>query len=417
MTDGGAGGASGPLEGVRVLDFTHVLSGPYCTQVLGDLGADVIKVEPPGPGESMRSNAPFYPGETSHYFVANNRNKRSIAIDLKTSRGRELALDLARQSDVVVENFRPGVMGRLGLAFADVRAVNDSVVYLSISAYGQDGPWAEQPGYDLVTQARSGLLALTGEPGGPPTKLGVPMADIGAGLWGVIGVLAALRERDHGSGPQHIDLSLLEGSLSTLSYIGQIALLTGQTPERLGASHHRVVPYGRYRVKDGHMILTLHQPGAWEAFCTAAGCADLAADPRFVDSEKRLANRVVLEQLLEEHLMHRTRDEWEEILTPSGVPFGPVLDVNEALAQEHLVERGLVEKVDHQEAGTIDLVGHPLLYDGVRPVIARPAPRLGQHTEEILKDLLKVSAADRAALVRDGVVAVAVAVAVADLPS
>jgi crotonobetainyl-CoA:carnitine CoA-transferase CaiB-like acyl-CoA transferase len=205
----------------------------------------------------------------------------------------------------------------------------------------------------------------------------------------------------------------LEGSLSTLSYIGQIALLTGQTPERLGASHHRVVPYGRYRVKDGHMILTLHQPGAWEAFCTAAGCADLAADPRFVDSEKRLANRVVLEQLLEEHLMHRTRDEWEEILTPSGVPFGPVLDVNEALAQEQLVERGLVEKVDHQEAGTIDLVGHPLLYDGVRPVIARPAPRLGQHTEEILKDLLKVSAADRAALVRDGVVAVAVA----DLPS
>ncbi|MDQ0691398.1 CaiB/BaiF CoA-transferase family protein [Arthrobacter sp. W4I7] len=401
-----SGSGPQPLTGLRVLDFTHVLSGPVCTQILGDLGADVIKVEPPGTGESMRSNPPFYPGGTSHYFIASNRNKRSIALDLKSAPGRDIALELVRKSDVVIENFRPGVMDRLGLGFDDVRAVNDSIVMLSISAYGQDGPWAERPGYDLVTQARSGLLALTGEPDGPPTKLGVPMADIGAGLWGVIAVLAALRSRDAGAAAQHLDLSLLDGSLSLLSYLGQIALLTGETPPRVGTSHHRVVPYGRYPAKDGYVILTLHQPGAWEAFCAAACFDDLAADPRFADAEQRLAHRDELEAELTALLRLRTRAEWDEVLTQAGVPFGPVLDIGEALAQEQVVARGILQTLNHPAAGTVAVIGSPLRVNGERGPASRHPPLLGEHTNEILTDL-GLSAEERARLLSEGVVAVA----------
>jgi crotonobetainyl-CoA:carnitine CoA-transferase CaiB-like acyl-CoA transferase len=394
------------LQGFRVLDFTHVLAGPTATVVLADLGADVIKVEPPGRGESMRHNPPFYPGQLSHYFLANDRGKRSVAIDLKTQRGRQLALDLAAVCDVVVENFRPGVMARLGLSFEELREVNPRLVLLSISAYGQDGPLAEQPGYDLVTQARSGFMTLTGEPGGPPTNFGLPTADLAAGLWGVIGVLAALLGRGDGAPAQHLDLSLLEGSLGLLTAIGQKALLEGHDPGRLGASHDRVVPYGRYAAKDGYVVLALHQSGAWERFCAAAGADDLADDERFASHEGRLEHRVELERRLEELLTRRTRAEWEDVLRSAGTPFGPVLDINEAVRQPQAIARQVLRPVQDPTAGRVEVIGTPLRRAGeAPPAPPGPAPRLGEHTDAVLREVLALDQAAVDGLVRDGVVA------------
>jgi crotonobetainyl-CoA:carnitine CoA-transferase CaiB-like acyl-CoA transferase len=405
-TTAGSLGFGHSLDGLRVLDLTHVLAGPTCTLVLADLGADIIKIEPPGRGESMRHNPPFYPGGVSHYFLANDRGKRSVAIDLKTEQGRRLALDLVAECDVVVENFRPGVMARMGLSFDELQKVNPSVVMLSISAYGQTGPLAEQPGYDLVTQARTGLMALTGEPDGPPTKFGLPTADLATGLWGAIGVLAALHGRTESSPAQHIDLSLLEGSLALLSAIGQRAMLEGHDPEQLGASHDRFVPYGRYRAQDGHLILTLHQPGAWERFCEAAGASDLANEARFATYEGRLEHRAELEHHLEELLMRRTRVEWEQILAPAGIAFGPVLDVNEALTQPQARAREVLRPVDDPTAGRVEVVGSPLRRAGeAPPAPPGPPPRLGEHTDEVLGEVLGLSRQAVDALVRDNIVA------------
>jgi crotonobetainyl-CoA:carnitine CoA-transferase CaiB-like acyl-CoA transferase len=375
--------ASALLEGLRVVEFGHVLSGPYCAQILGDLGADVIKVERPG-GEAMRANPPFYPNGTSHYFLANNRNKRSLVLDLATTEGAEIARELVARSDVVIENFRPGVMDRLGLGFDDLSRVNDRLVMLSISAFGQSGPWSPRRGYDLITQARGGVLAATGEVDGPPTKLGIPYADLGAGLWGAVGILAALFRRDTDTGPRHLDLSLLESVLGTLSYVGQAAMLSGQQTVPSGTAHPRFVPYGRYRVSDGYIILTLHLPGAWEKFCAAVGREGLAADPRFASNDARLENRDALDDELDRVLTARTRAEWDRVLAAADIAFGPVLGIGEALEQEQVVARGVRQSVQHPVEGEIDSIATPVRLAGETPAAPAPAPLLGEHTRDIL---------------------------------
>ncbi|MBW0101025.1 CaiB/BaiF CoA-transferase family protein [Pseudonocardia sp. KRD291] len=397
------------LNGIRVLDLSRVLAGPFCTQILGDLGADVIKVEEPGRGDEVRTIAPYYPGGESHYFLSLNRNKRSVVIDLKSSQGRELLLDLVRCCDVVVENFRPGVLDRLGLSFDDMSAVNHDIILCSISGFGRDGALRDAPAFDLVAQARSGVMSVTGEPGEPPGKASLPLGDLGGGLWGVIAIQAALRRRDTAdgpSGPQHIDLSLLDGLIALQGYLNQLALLTGQPPPQIGSDHHHVVPYGRFRCKDGYLVVAILVEGFWEKFCRAIGRPDLCHDERFASNTARRRNRTELTELIGEILCTRTRAEWEKILGDEDVPHGPVLDIVEALEQEQVSAHGLIGQFDHPTAGVVDVVGTPFRVDGARPTSRmRPPPLLGQHTTEVLTELLGRDEQELASLRRSGVVA------------
>ena len=404
----GAGpGSAGPLplEGVRVLDLTRVLAGPFCTQILGDLGADVIKIEAPGTGDEVRSIPPYYPGRESHYFLAINRNKRSVVVDMKHEEGRQVILDLAEKCDVVIENFRPRVMDRLGIGFETLKKRNPSVILVSISGYGSEGPLAEKPAFDLVTQARSGIMSMNGEPDDLPTKLGIPMGDLAGGLWGTIGVLAALQRRALSSEPQHVDLSLLEGLMGLLGYLAQYSMLTNTSPERVGSSHHHIVPYGRFAVKDGHIVLALHVGSFWRRFCRAVGREDLIEDDRFRTTDDRRENRNVLEKIVEDILLERPRAEWDEILDAADVPYGPILDVPEALAQEQVQARGIMASFDHPTAGTVEVVRSPIRFKHGRDTsVCAPPPTLGQHTRDILAGELGYDDARIESLLAGGVV-------------
>lgn len=377
-----------PLSGVRVLDLTRVLAGPMATCILGDLGAEVVKVEEPD-GDHVRSLPPFYPGEQSHYFLAINRNKRSIVVDVKSAEGRDLILDLAAQSDVVVENFRPGVMKRLGLDFDELTARKPDLILCSISGFGRSGPLRDQPSFDLVSQARSGVMSITGEADGPPTKLGLPLGDLGGGLWAAIAILAALHRRDRSSDPQHIDLSLLDGLVGLLGYLGQLSLMTGQSPGRVGSGHHHIVPYGRFEAADGYLVLALHVGAFWRRFCEAVDRTDLISDPRFVDTAARRDNRAELQPIVEEILRTKTRAEWEVVLTEADIPHGPVLDVVEALGQEHLTARDAIMTMSHPTAGEVQMVRPPIRFVGAPlPEARRAAPLLGEHTRVICREVL-----------------------------
>lgn len=394
-----------PLSGVRILDLTRVLAGPFCTQILGDLGADVVKVEEPRVGDHVRTIAPYYPGGESHYFLAINRNKRGIVVDLKTEEGREVILDLAAESDVVIENFRPGVMDRLGIGFDALTRRREDTILVSISGFGSDGPSSQKPSFDLVTQARSGVMSITGESDGPPTKMGLPMGDLGGGLWGAISVLAALHARSQRPGPQHVDLSLLEGLVGLLGYLGQLAMLHGVSPGRVGSGHHSITPYGRFEVADGHIVLALHVGPFWRRFCRAVAREDLIEDPRFRTTEDRRAHREQLQAIVEDLLRQHTRAEWEEILDAADVPHGPILDVAEALAQEQIRERDVLQSFDHPTAGPVEVVGSPFRYAGNagrRPPLAPPL--LGQHTREILSTVLGYGDEKISRLVEAGVI-------------
>lgn len=401
----GGGPVEQPLCGVRVLDLTRVLAGPFTTQIMGDLGADVIKLEALGAGDEVRGIGPFYPGEASHYFLAINRNKRSVAIDLKSEEGRQVVLDLVAESDVVVENFRPRVMQRLGLDLDQLTARNPSVILLSISGFGSDGPLVDKPAFDLVTQAMSGVMSITGEPDGPPTKLGIPMGDLGGGLWGAIAVLSALVRRHVDPRPQHIDLSLLEGLMGLLGYLGQYTMLTRAVPERVGSSHHHVVPYGRFRVQDGHIVLALHVGSFWTRFCTAIARPDLVVDPRFRDPEDRRQHRDELVRIIEQVLVRRTRAEWEEVLAGADVPFAPILDVAEALTQEQVRAREAVQSFVHPTAGSVEVVGSPVRFKDAPRTPPTPPPLLGEHTLEVLRDRLGYDDQKIARLLAQGTVA------------
>jgi formyl-CoA transferase/CoA:oxalate CoA-transferase len=395
----------GPLAGVRILDLTRVLAGPFGTMILADLGADVLKIEEPGSGDGVRGIGPYYPGELSHYFLAINRNKRSLAVDLKSEAGRALILDLVEHCDVVIENFRPGVMERLGLSLAELVERRPDVILCSISGFGRTGPMAQMPSFDLVSQALTGVMSITGEEGDPPTKLGLPMGDLAGGLWGSIAVLAALHRRRNDNAPQHIDLSLLEGLGGLLGYLGQLALLTGQSPVRVGSSHHNVVPYGRFEASDGHLVVALHVGSFWRKFCKAIDRPELAEDERFRSSAGRVAHRDVLVPLLEEVLRTRTRAEWQEVLAAADIPHAPVLDVREALDHPQLRERGMLRELHHPEAGHVQVYGPVIRFVGEEQKVLQPPPRLGEHTREICRTVLGLDDAGVDALVAAGVVA------------
>ena len=297
---------NGPLTGLRILDLSRVLTGPFCTMILADLGAEVLKLEEPGSGDQTRTVPPFVEDE-SHYFMAINRNKKSLVVDLKSNKGRDIARALARKSDILVENFRPGVMERLGLSPNCLQKENPELIICSITGFGQNGPKSEAPSFDLVTQALSGIMSINGEADGPPTKMGLPMGDIGGGLWAAIAVLSALQHRSVTGKGLHIDLSLLDGLVGLLGYLAEIFLVTGKNPKRVGSGHHSIVPYGRYPVKDGHIVLALHVGPFWRKFCHAVGQIELLEDPRFKTTTARQKNRDALEALVKKFYLRELR--------------------------------------------------------------------------------------------------------------
>jgi formyl-CoA transferase len=373
-----------PLEGIRVLDLTHALAGPYCTMLLGDLGADVIKIEPPGGDQSRQWGPPFINGESA-YFLSVNRNKRSVVLDLKSADGRAAAHALAMSSDVVVENFKPGAMARLGLDAATLQTMKPSLVYASISGYGQSQP--ELAGYDQIAQGTSGMMSVNALPGAPPLKVGVPVGDIAAGMFAAHAVLAALVERARTNKGRYIDVALNDSLMALFTYQAGRLFATGQIPSREGNYHATISPYGTFAVQDGFINVAVATDAQFARFCAALDAPELVNDPRFATNAGRQAARGALVEGIEVHLRQGTRDEWLGRLREHGIPAGPILDIAEAFGSPLATERGMRLDIEHPIAGRISQVGAPWKVDGQSSPIRLPPPALGQHTAEVLSGL------------------------------
>jgi crotonobetainyl-CoA:carnitine CoA-transferase CaiB-like acyl-CoA transferase len=393
-----------PLDGIKVVDLTRILAGPYCTQALADAGADVVKVEEPVKGDDTRGwGPPFVEGESA-YFLSVNRGKRGITLDLKDPLGRDLLWRLLDRADVLVENYRPGTLDRLGFAYDVVRARRPGIVYASISGYGAGGPWGGRPGYDAVVQGEGGLMSITGAPDGPPFKVGASIVDVLAGMTAFQGiVLALLRRHSTGEGAR-VEASLLESLLPTLTYHAATWLLAGRVPARLGNRHPSLAPYETFEARDGHVIVGVGSEALWRSFCAALGRAEFAADPRFDSNARRVANYDALHAVLAPVLRSRTIDDWMKSLADAGVPCGRVRTVAEALEHPQIAARGLLLDLDHPRAGRGRYVGSPLAISGADRGSRRPPPLLGQHTAEVLGEWLGLTPAEVGELRRGGVV-------------
>jgi crotonobetainyl-CoA:carnitine CoA-transferase CaiB-like acyl-CoA transferase len=388
---------------VRVLDLSRILSGPFATMVFADLGADVIKLENPETGDDTRQWAPPYQGDQSAYFLAVNRNKRGIAVDLKSDRGREIAQRLADGADILVENFRPGAAARLGLGYAELSARNPRLIYASISGYGQTGPYASQPGYDAIAQALGGVVSVTGAPDGEPVRVGTPVADIGAAMWAAIGVLAALHARVTTGHGDWIDISLLDGQIAWLTYVAGGYFATGEVPRRYGSAHPTIVPYQALRTGDGYLMVAVGNDTLWRRFAPLLGLRELVYDPRFATNPDRVVHRAELIPLIEEALAARGSAAWAEELSRAGIPAGAINTVDQALAHPQVVARDMVLTTEHPTAGTLRMPGSPLKLSRHSTSVRRPPPLLGEHTDDVLREL-GYSPDDIGALHRDGVV-------------
>lgn len=378
---------AGPLQGVRVLDFTRVLAGPAASLALADLGAEVFKIEPPGTGDETRSFPPFREGE-SHYFLSVNRGKKSIVVDLKTEAGVALVKDLAAKCDIVLENYRPGVMDRLGLGYDALSAINPRLIYCAISGYGMTGPLRDRPSFDIVLQAMSGALSVNGEPGQLPTKLGIPLGDLVGGINGPIGILAALYERSITGRGRLIDVSLMDGMIGMLGYLAQLAFFTGEDPKQQGSQHPNLVPYGTFPAKDGSIIIACLTNSFWERICHAIGMSHCITDPRFDMIEKRRDNRAVVNEMIAEFTCQKTVDELVDLFTQYQVPHAPILGIKEALSQPQAVAREMVVETDHQILGKIPIVSRSIKFLGDQQPVPTAPPVLGQHTDEILREVV-----------------------------
>ncbi|MEM0451226.1 MAG: CoA transferase, partial [Nitrososphaerota archaeon] len=343
-----------PLEGVRVLDLSRVMAGPFCTMLLGDLGAEVIKIEPPE-GDDSRKFAVTVNGEST-YFLSVNRNKKSVAVDLKKPEGVEIVKRLAAVSDVVVENFRPGVASRLGVDYASLSKVNPSLIYCSISGFGQTGSYSQKPGYDLIALAMSGMMDLTGEPEGGPVKFAVPIADITAGMFAAISILSALMERSRTGKGRYIDVSMLDVQLYLLTHQASAYLIGGEEPKRMGSAHPSIVPYQAFRASNGYVIVAVANDNQFRKLCEAIGHPEIAEDQRFRTNADRVRNRSELLALLEPIFLRRTVEEWVAVLEAADVPVAPVKTVRQALSDPYVIERGMLQTVQHPRAGRIPLL-------------------------------------------------------------
>lgn len=404
---------TGPLAGVRVLDLSRILAAPTMTQILGDLGADIIKVERPGSGDDTRAWGPPYVEEKaggqpgwSSYFLCANRNKRSLAIDLARPEGQRLLRTLAQDSDIVIENFKVGALAKYGLSYDDLSAINPRLIYCSVTGFGQTGPLAHRPGYDAMIQAMGGIMSITGDPQGPPMKVGVGIADVMTGMYAGVAILAALHERSRSGKGQYIDLSLLDCQVAWLINEGMNYLVSGVDPMRRGTAHPNIVPYQVFPTRDGFFMLAVGNDGQFRRFCAAAGEEDLADDPDYATNPARVKNREALIAKLGELTVMKSSDEWIEILDQVGVPCGRINSVAEALAEPQVRSREMVVEM-----------AHPAMAKDICPLIASPIkmsrtpvsyryfpPQLGEHTLEILRDELGLGEAEIDAMEQDGVI-------------
>jgi crotonobetainyl-CoA:carnitine CoA-transferase CaiB-like acyl-CoA transferase len=379
---------NGPLEGLRVLDLSRVLAGPYCTMVLGDLGAEVIKVERPGAGDDLRGwGPPFGPTGDSTYYYAANRNKRGIAIDLATEEGRETVRRIARSSDVVVENFRVGMLDAMGLGLSAMREENPKLVTCSITAYGSEGPWAQRPGYDVMIQAMSGLMSVTGEPDGRPMRVGVAIVDLATGIYAATAILAALRARETSGQGQHVDLSLLESSLAILPNLVAGYLIDGEVPARHGTGHPNATPYGVFETRDSHVVLAIGNDTHWRKLCIALGHPEVADDVRLTRMADRMTHRVEVESNVRDWCAALTSAELSALLTEHDVPHGPVNTVPEILAHEQVVALGLVEDRPLAPGITAPGLRAPFRFSTDERTEHLPPPAVGADTDAILSGL------------------------------
>ena len=377
---------SGLLDGIRVLDVSRVLTGPYCSMMLGDLGAEVIKVEIPGRGDDTRHWGPPFQGGESSYFLSVNRNKKSVTLNLKSPEGREILMKLVARSDVFLENFAPGVAARLGIDYETARAIRPDIVYASISGFGQDGPYRDLPAYDLVVQGMGGIQTITGEPGRPPVRVGVAIADIAGGMFAAYAIAAALAHHARTGKGQYIDVALLDSQLAWLTYMAGYYFANGAEPERAGSKHPQIVPYQAFPTANGYVNVSVGNDDIFRRFATAIGRPELATDARFETNPRRVENRGILEPLLEGIFAGRTTSEWTSVLKAHEVPAGPVYRIGEIDRDPHVVARGNVLSLEHPTAGKIRQFGPP-----IRPRARRPAhtppPLLGEHTDEVLASL------------------------------
>jgi crotonobetainyl-CoA:carnitine CoA-transferase CaiB-like acyl-CoA transferase len=396
-------GWAGPLSGIRVIDLTRVLAGPFATQSLGDLGAEVLKIEPPGGGDETRHFPPFIDGE-SHYFLGINRNKKSLVVDLQHQAGKEILRRLVARADILVENYRPGVMERLGLGYAALSEINPRLIYCAISGFGLSGPLRDKPSFDIVTQALSGALSINGERGHMPVKMGIPLGDMVGGVFGPMAILAALHERHRTGKGRLIDISLYDGLIGMLGYFAQLAFITGEDPPPMGSSHPNIVPYGSFPAADGSIIIAVLSESFWGKLCEALERPELATDARFATPTLRRDRRDEVDGIIADITRTRSVAEWQERLTDADVPHAPVLGVIAALAHPHAVAREMVVETEHQAIGAIKVVGRPVKFPGMeQPPVTAP-PTLGQHTVAVLRDQLGYSAAEIAALREAGVI-------------
>ena len=378
---------AGPLAGLTVLDLTRVLSGPYCTMLLGDMGARVIKIEQPGRGDDTRAWGPPFVGGESAYFLSVNRNKESVTLDFKQPDGRRLLDQLMARADVLVENFRPGTLARVGLDYHSLETSHPRLVYCSISGFGQDGPRWAQPGYDAVIQAEGGLMSVTGEADGPAYRVGVAVADLVAGLLAAQGVALALFARERSGRGQQVDISMLDGVLSLLSYHASIYLTTGATSSRVGNRHATIAPYETFAAHDGEIFLAVGNDEQFQRFCRVAGLPDLAADPRFASNPQRVTHAEVLRARIAPLLAQRRREEWLQAFAAAGVPCGAVRSVAEAMADPQVTARRMIEAVEHAALGMVKVLGVPIKMSETPGTVRSGPPVLGQHTDAVLAEL------------------------------
>ena len=378
---------AGPLDGLTVLDLTRVLSGPYCTMMLADMGARVIKVEQPGKGDDTRGWGPPFQNGESAYFLSVNRNKESVTLNFKHPDGREVLDRLIQQADVLVENFRPGTLERQGLGYDALSAAHPGLVYCSISGFGQTGPRRSEPGYDAVMQGEGGLMSITGPPGGKPYRLGVAIADIVSGMFAAFGVAMGLLARERTGRGQFIDVGMLDSVAALLTYQAGICFATGQAPPSLGNQHPTIVPYETFTAADGDIVVAAGNDALFTKFCEIIETPALAADERFTTNKGRVENQDALRPLLAERIRTRSRSQWLDVLKQAGVPCGAVRDLAEVLSDPQLVERMMVVPMHHPKAGPMQVLGVPVKMGETAGGVRTPPPVLGQHTQSILAEL------------------------------
>ena len=382
-----------PLHGIRVLDLSRVLAGPYCTMVLGDLGADVIKVESPEGDETRGWGPPFLEGESAYYLCV-NRNKRSIVVDFKTEEGRTIIHALIKRSDVLVENFRPGTLSRYSLDFEAVSAINPNLIYCSITGFGQTGPLRDKPGYDFMIQAMGGLMSITGEPDGEPMKVGVAVADLFAGQNAVIAILAALQARTQTRKGQHLDISLFDSQVGMLANVASNYLISGNLPKRYGNTHANIVPYQSFQASDVWFVVAVGNDRQFQKLCEVISSTgmlrdkwELVSDPRFSLNSERVKHREELIAILKPIFLRRTAIDWISLLESAGIPCGPINTLDQVFSMPQVETREMLIRMEHPEIGDLRLVGSPLKFGHTTVDYKLPPPRLGEHTDEVLREL------------------------------